>query len=122
MNSAPATAAAFDPALINLQARKPLGAQQSADATGQAAHKINTRHLRKVAMDFEAVFIGEMLRPMFDGTEPEGAFGGGPGEDVWKNMQIDEYGKAIAKNGGIGIADAVMAHLIRLQEAAAKTN
>jgi Rod binding domain-containing protein len=31
-------------------------------------------------------------------------------------MQVDEYGKAIAKNGGIGIADAVFREILRAQE------
>jgi len=31
-------------------------------------------------------------------------------------MQVQEYGKAIAKQGGIGLADHVMEQMIRMQE------
>lgn len=75
-------------------------------------------HLKKVAQDFEAFFLSQALQPMFANIEPEGPFGGGPANDIWKSMQVDEYGKAIARNGGIGIADAVMKQLLIAQEAA----
>jgi len=72
--------------------------------------------LRKVAEDFEAVFISQMLAPMFQGLETDGLFGGGHAETVWRSMMVDEMGKAVAANGGIGVADSVHAHLLRLQE------
>jgi hypothetical protein len=31
-------------------------------------------------------------------------------------MQVEEYGKAITKTGGIGITDAVLKEMIKLQE------
>lgn len=72
--------------------------------------------LRKQAQDFEAVFIGEMLRPMFENIQAEEPFGGGQSEQMWRDMQVDEYGKALARQGGIGLADAVLDQLIRMQE------
>ncbi|MEQ8504075.1 MAG: rod-binding protein [Rhodospirillales bacterium] len=83
---------------------------------GKAKGAMTTARMRKVAQDFEAVFISEMIRPMFENIEAEKPFGGGPAEDIWRNLQIDEYGKAISKSGGVGIADAVMDQLIRMQE------
>lgn len=73
--------------------------------------------LRKVSEDFEAVFISQMLAPMFQGLSTDGLFGGGHAEQVWRSMMVDEMGKAVAASGGIGVADAVHAHLLRLQEA-----
>lgn len=72
--------------------------------------------MEKVAEDFEAFFLAQALKPMFEGIEPEAPFGGGPSEDVWRSMQVQEYGKAIAKQGGVGIADHVLEQMIRLQE------
>jgi Rod binding domain-containing protein len=72
---------------------------------------------REVAESFEAVFITQMLKPMFENLG-KGPFGGGKGEEVYKTLLIDEYGKAIASRGGIGIADAVFGEIIKLQEAA----
>lgn len=108
---------AIDTTLANMQARPSvkaphLGQLNQNERTGTA----NVQRMRKVAEDFESVFISEMIRPMFENIQAEAPFGGGPSEDIWRNMQIDEYGKAIAKNGGVGIADAVMDQLIKMQE------
>jgi Rod binding domain-containing protein len=70
----------------------------------------------KVAQDFEAVFLSQMLQPMFKDIEPEEPFGGGQGEDIWKSMMIDEIGKQMAKNGGIGLAASVKREILRMQE------
>jgi Rod binding domain-containing protein len=74
------------------------------------------KQIKKVAEDFEAFFLSQALQPMFANIEAEEPFGGGPGDDIWKSMQIDEFGKSIAKSGGIGIADAVMKQLLLAQE------
>ena len=74
------------------------------------------KQARKVANDFEAVFLSQMLKPMFEGIKPEAPFGGGNSEAMWRSMQIEEYGKAITKAGGIGIADSVYREMIKLQE------
>jgi len=71
---------------------------------------------RKVAEDFEAVFISQMLQPMFKELNAEAPFGGGQGENMWRSLQVDEFGKAIAKSGGVGIADSVFREILKLQE------
>ena len=70
----------------------------------------------KAARDFEAVFISQMLTPMFEGIEPDGVFGGGSAENIYKSMMLEEYGKMIAANGGLGIASSVKAEMLALQE------
>ena len=72
--------------------------------------------VRQAAEDFEAVFLGQMLAPMFEGLETEGLFGGGSAERVYRSMMIQEYGRAMAAGGGIGIADAVQREILRMQE------
>lgn len=83
-------------------------------ALGQDA---DLKKMRETAQDFEAVFLGQMLQPMFEGINVEEPFGGGSGEKMWQAMQVEEYGKALAKNGGIGLADNVMREMLRMQEA-----
>lgn len=73
--------------------------------------------IREAAQDFEAVFISQMLEHMFAGIETNEAFGGGHAEDIYKSMMIDEYGKIMAKSGGIGVADHVARQLLQTQEA-----
>ena len=95
---------------------------QSRATVAQAAQppKIgNIRNLdqaRSVAQDFEAFFLGQMLQPMFANLSAEEPFGGGSAEETWRSLQVDEYGKAIARAGGIGIADMVFREILKAQE------
>jgi len=95
------------------QASNALNAGRSLPKTG---HAQNMRQARKTAREFEAVFIGQMLQPMFQNIDAAEPFGGSSSEKMWRSMQVDEYGKAIAKAGGIGIADAVFREILRAQE------
>jgi flagellar protein FlgJ len=71
----------------------------------------------KVAAEsFEAFFIGQYLEHMYAGIRTDGMFGGGQGEKIYRSMMMQEYGKAIAANGGIGIADSVMKSILQRQE------
>ncbi|MFN3459594.1 MAG: rod-binding protein [Oceanibaculum sp.] len=71
---------------------------------------------RKAAEDFEAVFISEMLKPMFESLPTDGPFGGGPSEGIWRSLLVTEMGKEISRRGGFGIANHVQAEMLRLQE------
>lgn len=74
--------------------------------------------LKKVGQEFEAQFLSQMLGHMFDGIKTNKMFGGGQGEDMYKSLMVDEYGKSIAKAGGIGIADQVVRSvMLQFQEA-----
>lgn len=76
----------------------------------------NMEKIEAAAQEYEAMFLSEMLRPMFDGIKPDPMFGGGKGEEVFQNLLLDEYGKAMANAGGIGLAQHVKAELIRIQQ------
>lgn len=71
---------------------------------------------RQVAEDFEAFFLAQMLSHMFADIETDPIFGGGPGEDVFKSMLVDEYGKVMARSGGVGIAESLQREILKLQE------
>lgn len=108
MTSTPATlpgatlAASRDKALSNaLSARMPTTANEAvAEKTGR---------------DFEAMFLSQMLMPMFETVKTNEMFGGGAGEDAFKGILVDEYGKMIAKAGGVGIADQVKRQILDFQ-------
>jgi flagellar protein FlgJ len=76
----------------------------------------NTTKITEKSEEFEAVFLSQMLSHMFDGVETDENFGGGEGEDMVKSLLTDEYGKLIARTGGIGIADQVKKEMLSLQE------
>jgi Rod binding domain-containing protein len=73
--------------------------------------------MRDKAQEFEAVFLSQMLKPVFESIDTDGPFGGGQAESMWRSLMVDEYGKSMAKAGGIGLADSVMSEMLRLQEA-----
>jgi Rod binding domain-containing protein len=74
--------------------------------------------LRRAAEEFEAVFLSEMLAPMFEGLDTEGLGGGGMGEQIFRPMLVERYAEAIARAGGVGVADSVVREMLRLQAGA----
>ena len=73
--------------------------------------------INKTAEEFEAVFITQMMKPMFDMVKVNSEFGGGKGEEVFRDFTIEEYGKRLSSKGGIGIANHVREQLIYAQAA-----
>ncbi len=71
----------------------------------------------KASKQLESVFISQLLGQMFEGIPTDGLFGGGPGEEMFRSMMIDEYGKQMERQGGFGLAAPVARHLLQLQEA-----
>jgi Rod binding domain-containing protein len=78
--------------------------------------KLNVQRVDKAAEDFEAMFLTQMMQPMFEGIPTDGMFGGGSSEEVYRSFLLDEYGRLMARAGGIGIADHVRKELLKLQE------
>jgi Rod binding domain-containing protein len=76
-----------------------------------------SEELRRIAEEFESVFIAQMLAPMFQGIETDGLGGGGIGEEMFRPMLIEQYANAIAQAGGIGLADHVVQEFMRMQAA-----
>lgn len=72
--------------------------------------------MARTAREFEAMALGALLQPMFEGLGKGGAFGGGPGEEMWRPMLVNEFARAIADGGGLGLGDAVMRQMIAMQE------
>lgn len=93
---------------------------QSTQAGKEVKNAAKTRQDDKidaVSRDFEAMFVTEMMKPMFEGIKPDPMFGGGKGEEIFNGMMLQEYGKLMAQTGQLGIAEAVKEQLIQLQEA-----
>lgn len=90
------------------------------DATRVTDNAKAVRNLEKIdelSREFEAVFMTEMMKPMFEGISTDGLFGGGKGEEIFRGILLQEYGKDFATRGnGIGLASHVKAELLRVQE------
>jgi Rod binding domain-containing protein len=74
----------------------------------------------KASQDFEAMFMSQMLQPMFDGVGTDPLFGGGHGEEMMKTFLVQEYGKIAAKSGHLGIAAMVKNEMIKAQSVGGK--
>jgi Rod binding domain-containing protein len=88
------------------------------DRTAPPASTQTSEEARRVAEEFEAMALAELLQPIFAQINPRGLGGGGAGEEMFRPMLVQEYAAAMAKGGGVGLADAVMRELTRLQAAA----
>ena len=80
-----------------------------------AAPTAETPRMRETAEKFEASFLSQMLKPMFEGIDTDGPFGGGEAEGTWRSFMIDEMAKQTVRAGGIGLADTVVSEMIRMQ-------
>ena len=75
-----------------------------------------TARMRQTAEAFEASFLSQMLKPMFEGLRTDGPFGGGEGEAAWRSFMIDAMANQTVKAGGIGLADQVVTQMLKMQE------
>ena len=85
---------------------------------GTAASPTSTadrERMRQTAEEFEATFLSQMMKPMFEGLKTDGPFGGGEAEGQWRSFMLDAMAKKTVAAGGIGLADTVMAEMIKMQ-------
>jgi flagellar protein FlgJ len=68
----------------------------------------------KAAREFESVLAGQLVKQMFESMPRSDAFGGGPGEDIYRGMLAERVGDMIGRNGGIGIAKSVETEIARM--------
>lgn len=108
-----------DTSLALMRAAEMRSKQAAAMAEKSGAVK-NMAKIEEAAREFEAVFLTEMIKPMFEDIKPDPLTGGGKGEEIFRGFMIQEYGKLMAEKGGIGIAEHVKAELIRVQEESKK--
>jgi len=77
----------------------------------------NIDKIRDTAKEFEAMFLSEMMNHMFAGIDVDPMFGGGSGEQMFRGMMIQEYGKMMSRtHSGIGLADHIQKAMIDIQQ------
>jgi Rod binding domain-containing protein len=72
--------------------------------------------IKATAEDFEAFFVTHAFEDMFADLSADPLFGGGEAEGIFRSFLLQEYGKQVAKAGGVGISDMVQKQLLQLQE------
>ena len=79
-------------------------------ATGDAAKA------DAASKEYESVFISQFLGSMFSGIKSDGITGGGQGEEMFRSLMVNEYGKALEQRGGFGLATHMKAELLKHQQ------
>ena len=77
----------------------------------------NTAKAAAAAKEYESVFISQFLGSMFSGIKTDGVMGGGQGEEMFRSLMINEFGKSIEQRGGFGLATKMQAELRKHQQA-----
>jgi Rod binding domain-containing protein len=85
-------------------------------AAAAARQTMSLEKIKAVSSDFESVFLNNMLEEMFAGIGDDDPFGNSEGAATWRSLQVEEFGRAISRAGGIGLAEHVERQLIALQE------
>ena len=93
----------------------PVSAETALQSLKAGGIKAPNDKTKAAAQDFEAVFLSEMFSHMFEGLNVDPMFGGGSGEKMFRSMMVQEYGKMMAKGGGIGISDQLQKMMIQMQ-------
>jgi len=93
------------------------GNQTMAALTSGKMGPMSMEKIEATSKDFEALFIGQMMEQMFGDSIGTEAFGDEESGEIYKGLMMEEYGRQMAKAGGIGIADYVKRELMKLQEA-----
>jgi flagellar protein FlgJ len=72
----------------------------------------NNAAAKKVAKEFEAMFVSMMLKSMRETVGKDKLTGGGHGEEIYRSLLDQEYARAVAENGGLGLARTIEAQLL----------
>ena len=105
--------------LSSMGSQSSFSAQASLAMTqGQSlnAPAAGNQDVAKAAQQFAGMFMSQMFTHMFEGVGQDKMFGGGQGEEMFRSVLVDEYGKAAAKSPNLGITNNIMHALIAQQE------
>ena len=78
------------------------------------------RDIDAAARDFEAVFLAQMFEQMWAEVPTDGPMGGGTGERIFRSLMIQDIGRQMASQGGMGLADSVKREMLAMQQVAAQ--
>ena len=78
--------------------------------------KASEAKIEATAKEFEEHFIAQMMSTMFSTVDTSESLAGSDAEEVYQSMLENEYGKIVARSGGLGIADQVKQIMLQQQE------
>lgn len=87
---------------------------RAAAFSGKADEKAE---LKKAAVEFESMFINQLLKVMRETVEKSELFHGGSGEEIYTSLFDTELSREIASSGGIGLDKILLDQLARNESA-----
>ena len=81
--------------------------------------KIDRTEATKVANQFEAIFVQQIVSKMREGSNllgEDSMFGSGPGADTYSDWFDTHMSEHLASSGRIGVADAILRQLDQLHQ------
>lgn len=88
--------------------------QRSTMNGGAALTEKQRKQAKKVSQDFEALFVGMMMKSMRETVGKDKLTGGGHGEEVYRSMLDQEYAAvSVKRGGGLGLAKIIEKDIIR---------
>lgn len=88
----------------------PSAGDRAVQLAAQAARRVEagvvdrSSQLYKVCLEFEAIFIKQILNSMRRTVEKSGMLDGGLAEEFFEDMLYDEYAKKMAESANFGLA------------------
>ena len=102
---------------VSISGYLPTAADRAVERAVQAARRLEAKTvdkgspLYKVCLEFEAIFIKQMLNSMRKTVEKSGLLDGGMAEEVFEDMLYDEYAKKMAATANFGLAAMIYGQL-----------
>lgn len=102
----------------DLRAKESLGkinavtSKKSNSSIADAATTQKNAEIRQLSEEFEALFLGMVLKSMRDSVQKSGLIDGGNAENIYRSMLDDEYAKQMATQHHTGLADKIAEFLI----------
>ena len=88
--------------------------QRASSRVGAGVTEKQRQQAKKVSQDFEALFVGMMMKSMRSTVGKDTLTGGGHGEEVYRSMLDQAYVDAsVKRGGGLGIAKIIEKDIIR---------
>ncbi len=69
--------------------------------------------VKKLAKDFESIFLEQMFKSMRASVQKSGLIDGGNAEEIYTSMLDSEYSKQMSQQGASGLADMIERQLLQ---------
>lgn len=80
---------------------------RSKNIDSKAQDSKDRAQIKQLSEDFEAIFLGLVLKSMRDSVQKSGLIDGGNAENIYRSMLDDEYAKQMAAQHHTGLADQI---------------